>query len=415
MLAYIGIAIASFVLNSCEEEVDSIQQTEKESISFAPRNNNDTTLAADMIDSDVSLRSTFDINQDWPKGSTIRYKFLGNPTELQKTKFRIYLLEWMSYANLSFKEVSKSQTAEVRVQFTKPGDADQGNWSCVGTGAKRVSDQSEATIHFQILNDKTPKSVWSRKLLHEMGHMLGLKHEHQSPLAPQNVFDTTEVYKWGEKQGWNRSKVYNQVLYHYSADYEVTTNKYDVKSIMMYSLPAECYLSKIAPRQYYILSEWDKDMIRNRYPFNGKLRLFRCYFGIINGQVINRHFYTTNFEELYKYADNESVESSMGLIYDHYVSGTSRLYRFYHPILNDHFYTANYNEYKALINSNSGYTYEGSIGYVYTTAKSNTTPVYRRYNPNTGEHFYTISSNEANTVLNMGFVNEGIAFHIMKD
>lgn len=416
-MAYGCVAVAFLGLNSCEDDQKTAMQEEKLT-SYSGAAWTDTTLVNDIRELDTELRACFVNGKKWTYASGknyISYKFLGNPTELQKKMFRTYLYEWMSYANLNFKEVTGN--AEVRVKFADGVTDRDGNWSYIGTDARNITNQSEPTIHFQVLNASTPQSTWSRKLLHEMGHMLGLYHEHQSPNCV-NQFIPSEVYAWGaNSQGWSKAKVDANILNRISASL-VDASSYDTKSIMLYSLPSYCYVSGVAPVEAYVLSDKDKQMITNKYPFNGKKRLYRCYLDIVNGQVVNRHFYTTEFAELYAATNVKYVESSMGLIFDvnNQPSGTKPLYRFWNQALNDHFYTANYDEYRNLVNNpNYGYTYVGKVGHVYTTSKSNTNPVYRYYNPSTGEHFYTINEAERSVLGGFGFTYEGIAYYTIKD
>lgn len=421
-LAYGCMAFVVFGLYSCEDDQEEMLQveglnSEKSDVS-STFDRFDTTLVNDMVMPENSLRSCFVNSKKWTyEGSRkyISFKFLGNPTELQKKYFRTYLMEWMSYANLTFKEVTSSSKADVRVKFADGVTDKGGNWSYVGSDARLVS-QSEPTIHFQYLDENYNQSIWSRKMLHEMGHMLGLVHEHQSPNSTV-AFDTNEVYKWGRTQGWSDEETNQNVLMKYSSS-SVTATSFDPNSIMLYALPAKCYKSKKAPVENYLLSQSDKDMIRNMYPFKGFKRLYRCYIDYMNGVVVNRHFYTTDFNELYVGSNPLYVESSMGLVYDeaNKASNTKMIYRFWNQAINDHFYTSSVDEYKHLIaHPESGYAYVGTAGRAYAKSTSNTNTVYRYVHKTTGEHFFTIFESERSLLPSLGFTYEGIAFYTIKE
>lgn len=61
--------------------------------------------------------------------------------------------------------------AQIRVRFGPPG----GNWSRVGRHARAVTDLSNPTMNIQDLEDGI--------IRHEVGHALGMQHEHQHPNA----------------------------------------------------------------------------------------------------------------------------------------------------------------------------------------------------------------------------------------
>ncbi|MCQ2231038.1 MAG: hypothetical protein MJZ30_04205 [Paludibacteraceae bacterium] len=411
--AIMGMALAAFGLSSCEDELQEASPAQNKQYASGYE---EYSLATDMMIPETSLRSGFSNNRLWKDRNGfyyIPYKFIGIATEQEKKEFKIYLLEWMSYANLNFREVSEEEDAVVRVQFASPWDEDRGNWSYVGNYAEYITDQSKPTIHFQYFSPYLTLDRWRRPLLHEMGHMLGLQHEHLSPKCPYK-YDKQKVYNWAAKsQGWSKEKTDSNIFITLSG---VEYTAFDAKSIMLYSLPDSCYLPGSAKAEYNnMLSDIDKQMIRQKYPFNGTKRLFRCYITNLNGYTINKHFYTTSFEELYKYSDNRFVESSMGFILDHQEAGTKPLYRFFNSKTFDHFYTANYDEYKKLRETSQSYKYEGIVGYVFSSKQRGYNEVYRLYNGKTGEHFYTTSRDEVNRCEAKGFKYERIEFYVMND
>lgn len=413
-LAFWGMSFAALGLSSCQDELEEISiEQSKQTMS----DDEQYSLAMDMVFPETSLRSGFHNDCLWTNKNGfyyIPYKFIGITTEHEKREFKTYLLEWMSYANVNFREVSNDEDAIIRVQFACIGDSDNGNWSYIGSNAEYyMGSQSMPTIHFQYLNPTWSEKSWRRPLLHEIGHMLGLYHEHQSPYCPYQ-YDKQKVYNWGAVYDWSKSKVDHNIFNTPSSSVEYTA--FDEKSIMLYHLPDSCYLSE-PPKgeENNMLSDLDKQMIRNKYPFNGFKRLFRCYIGNLNNYNIYKHFYTTSFEELYKYSDNRFVESSMGLIMDHQIAGTKPLYRFFNATSFDHFYTANYDEYKRLRETSKTYKYEGIVGYVFSTKQRGYNAVHRLYNGQTGEHFYTISEEEATEYENRGFKYERIECYVLND
>ena len=122
--------------------------------------------------------------------------------------------------------------------------------------------------------------------------------------------------------------------------------------------------------------------------------LFRLYHPISGD-----HFYTTSLAE----RDNAIANlgyTSEGIacyVFDTPVGGaTGELFRLYHPISGDHFYTISDVERQSAIDQ-SGYGYEQVACYVEVTPVAGTTPFYRL--GSNSEHFYTTSAGERDAVL----------------
>ena len=114
----------------------------------------------------------------WVNGTELRYHFLGEPTIAgDKKAVRDAFKQWQTLPiGISFREVADPNEAEVRVTF----DRTDGSWSYVG---RQVLDrpQAEATMNFgwRLSGPGGDPDT----ALHEIGHTLGLPHEHQNPNA----------------------------------------------------------------------------------------------------------------------------------------------------------------------------------------------------------------------------------------
>jgi len=110
-------------------------------------------------------------------------------------------------------------------------------------------------------------------------------------------------------------------------------------------------------------------------------------------------------------------EGYIGFVFNSPQSGTFTtvaLHRLYNVHNNDHFITADANEYSSLVSQ--GWNDEGILGYVYpstTTTAPNSNPVYRYNSPHSG-HFFTSDINELGT-NNPTYTYEGIAFYILTE
>jgi hypothetical protein len=174
----------------------------------------------------VDDRGTSAKGKFWSAG-ILRVRFLNGSTALQN-KVLNYAKTWSPYSNVYFIKVT-SGNSEIRVRFGTDGSN-----SYVGTDNLNVS-QNVQTMNLQ-LNDETAESTIRRTALHEFGHALGLKHEHQNPYV--NIsWDKPKVYAYYAQYGWSQQKVDNFVINKLAfAPTQHTT--FDAASIMAYAIPA---------------------------------------------------------------------------------------------------------------------------------------------------------------------------------
>jgi len=178
----------------------------------------------------------------WVNGTTLRYAFTSGNGQVgdQQAVVRKSFQEWKDLGlGLNFTEVSQPTEAEVRIGFVR-GD---GSWSYIGRDVLGIST-TERTMNFG-WDLTTPYGHTTA--LHEIGHTLGMPHEHQNPNAGI-VWNEEAVYTFlgGPPNNWPREETFQNVLRKLDPR-EVEGSNWDPDSIMEYEFPAGLIVS---PAQY---------------------------------------------------------------------------------------------------------------------------------------------------------------------
>lgn len=205
----------------------------------------------------IGESGVMDMSSKWTNGSTIRVKFMGGSANVRQ-RIMQYAKTWEQFANIKLNFVEYGD-ADIRISFMRGG-----YYSVVGTMAKRVP-QSQQTMNYEGFDDNLPDYMLKRTVLHEFGHALGLLHEHKSPFSKiQWHKDRTYAY-YLQTQGWSPQQVDDQVMNRYTVT--MTNSEYDPHSIMHYPVPAFLTVDGYEVNWNNDLSESDKKLIREMYPF----------------------------------------------------------------------------------------------------------------------------------------------------
>ena len=137
----------------------------------------------------------------------------------------------------------------------------------------------------------------------------------------------------------------------------------------------------------------------------GYVTMFRLYH-----PVTREHFYTASAHERDVLTGRGWKDEGVGWYAPEY--SETPVYRLYHPAIRDHHYTTSAQE-RDVLSSNCGWQIEG-IGWDSDDAK--TVPLYRRYCPRltSGAHHYTTSFGEAQHLLSVGWKDEGVGWYGIK-
>lgn len=212
------------------------------------------------------------VAKQWANGTVLHYYFFDQPADGgwvgapdQQQAVRDGFQTWKDLdIGLVFEEGDVREAAEVRIGFLLGG----GSWSYVGRDViDLVPDPNRRTMN---LGWNVTTAFGRDTALHEIGHTLGLKHEHQNPNSGI-VWDEDAVYAYftGPPNNWTRAQTDRNVLDKIDPR-TVEGSVWDSNSIMHYSfraglinLPAR-FQNGLTPRPG--LSDLDIEWARRFYP-----------------------------------------------------------------------------------------------------------------------------------------------------
>lgn len=178
---------------------------------------------------------------------------------------------------IGFRRVARPEDAQVRIGF----DPDDGSWSYVGRDLLGRRDPAERTMNF---GWPLTTPYGRDTALHEIGHTLGLEHEHQNPFAGiEWNRDAVLEYFQGPPNNWPPQQIEWNVLRKIGKT-EVKGTDWDPDSIMEYqfgpdliSAPAR-YRGGLTPRGG--LSDADRSWVLKSYPPIGEKPVPRLEVGV---------------------------------------------------------------------------------------------------------------------------------------
>lgn len=163
----------------------------------------------------------------WVNGTDIKY-FFTEGDEAQRQVVRQAFEQWKDLGiGISFTEVTDRAASMCRIGF----DLTAGSWSYVGRDNLTIA-LNETTMNFGW--DLTANAYGMTTALHEIGHLIGFQHEHQSPFSGIE-WNVDAVYKEfsGYPNYWKKSAIDHNILNKMPPN-TVQGSAWDPKSIMEY-------------------------------------------------------------------------------------------------------------------------------------------------------------------------------------
>lgn len=168
----------------------------------------------------------------WVNGTVLHYSFFSgghfSVPKVQADAVRDAFNKWKAVGiGLEFQEVNQLSEAEVRVGYST---ADGSSASAVGRDVLSVPLNEPTTVYGWDLTTPYGRGT----ALHELGHVLGMEHEHQNPFAGIKWHEEA-VYAALAKppNNWDRTTTFHNILEKLTTQ-QVQGSTWDPDSIMEY-------------------------------------------------------------------------------------------------------------------------------------------------------------------------------------
>ncbi|HEX3454009.1 MAG TPA: hypothetical protein VHS03_05250 [Gaiellaceae bacterium] len=205
----------------------------------------------------------------WANQTVIHYCFFTSGhfsvPKTQADAVRQAFVAWKAVGiGLEFTEVKQLSEAEVRIGYS---EADGSSASAVGRGVLQIPLTEPTTVYGWNLTTPYGRGT----ALHELGHVLGMEHEHQNPFAGIKWHEQAVYDSLGKPpNSWDHQTTFHNILEKLSTA-QVQGSTWDPDSIMEYEFepglidePDQYDVNGLTPPG--VLSKPDKDWAVKWYP-----------------------------------------------------------------------------------------------------------------------------------------------------
>jgi hypothetical protein len=181
----------------------------------------------------LRTRAIISTRYKWVNGTVLHYCFFGGGShfavpKVQADAIRDAFAKWKAVGiGLVFQEVNQLSEAEVRIGYST---ADGSSASAVGRDILTVPLNEPTTVYGWNLTTPYGRGT----ALHELGHVIGMEHEHQNPFAgikwhEQAVYDALAK----PPNSWDHATTFHNILEKLTQQ-QVQGSTWDPDSIMEY-------------------------------------------------------------------------------------------------------------------------------------------------------------------------------------
>lgn len=220
---------------------------------FPPQTPNDADTQTERAGR--TKRGIADESQRWPDG-----ELTVSVDGTDEASFNLIwqaIKEWNKHTPTLNIKLITGAPGDIRIAYNKGLG---GNWSVIGTDAKLVRED-QPTMHLEPHGDRP---AFFRTILHEFGHALGLKHEHQHPDRKIKFNEKAVFDSFFDKDNFGIGDIYHDIIEQIPREGHLVT-EYDEDSIMHYAFPPSTNEDGREYKEATELSPGDKETIRRLY------------------------------------------------------------------------------------------------------------------------------------------------------